>query len=1793
MNDFFDLLNGFRINGAFPVDSRFVVADEAARLAIPVNAVYKGLFTFQADNNLLYIYDGDDQTNVDSAWTSFTVNNIDVDNITSVIAPNGNTVVTLPFENGQTSQFVVQRGEVGPESQYSIEVIGEFAEDIIVAAPEGGSYNVDTRELDTTTLTAGWFDPFTQQVPALQDGNAYYRARFLIVPARLAGVTSLVPIWSSPVQLSGDQGPQGLTGAPGAPGNDGDSFVGVVQSTVPSRGGFTEVQPRKQDHNGVITDAGNPIRLAAGFTGASVSDVDIVTQGGTGQPTTIQFEITSDQGATSTLPTLVTIPPGASGSGTGDVLVSGNIAIGQYAKWAGPTSISGQTGVPAVDVTGLSLKDNTTFATIFDDLDTRDVRVQNGRIRLTEADGTQTSSTGFAILNTVMENEATPVQSAALHTEFASKQDNITGDSESITIPQHGSTPSIVFVKANTNLSNVDSTLTDQEKADFRAKIGAGTSTGDLTSKLDTDLSNVASLSTQQQTDFRTAIGAGTGTGVGDVLLNPTGNQTITQPSGTVLDVRGSFDLEDNNGRKALDFSGTSGDIHLEDYNTTTNESNTKVLFDRSSGQLYMNPTSTTLNLPTSDDNKVMRAGGLAIGATSVGHADHSDNNEEAIIEIGYENVEVSTLPLNVETADGDAAETFLKRNTNGEIIFSLSNVIQSGDLRPATSAAVNTAISNSGAFSPGGPDTDGFVLTNDGTGAYNWEVSTGGDGLQVISAFSEITSPTNGQDVYLDTTDGTNRPGIYQYNSTDSEWVIVIGGAGVPFGNTLPITNTGTVGELFRLLQSDGEYSLGFYVRVSNLGTIADWRQLGEETGNGTLPTTNRYDGRVFYLESHEGIDETGWYVWRDADTGIPAGWYKAGTQWEAERIYPEVGGSAPATDHVEPFLLNSGLWNHANQLYIYVGASVSINSATDLFNNSPEEAPDDWETWEDFVARATAGGDATVRTIEPTGVRRTTFPTYDPTTPPGGAGEGQWYWRENQGTNTGLSPTSWADLVVANGDDSTRHQLLCDGTTDQDGNIQTIGANSVTAGVLYVRTATGSALLGVTRFSGNAGNDYRFDIGSIISSIGTPGTSGALSISDQGFASVGNDGRVPEGGGNGRMLIWDHDTGIWRSNVILVDGVDGGQESFGLNSIQEGAEKHLVTRERLDQLYAPLGATGGVTSVRIAINGTGTATNVPASAIAIVSATQQYYNITNATIEVPVQASLSDATTYFSNALQWVQVGDGGGSNNPDSRFSGTPLGLDHSDTGVTVGASIDYNDPSTDAPYTIILPSANTYTFAVGQGISATDAGTTYTIVRLQPTSTVTEFYISGHHASEFPAGTSLFVSEDGHKQNSIWTLPTQGASAYTQDDNVLNDILSKEASLTEQVQANSTAIAAFQADLVSIAAYQPQGAYLSGAGDITPSYSTDQVDRSGSKTGTGYANTGAIRVYHNGDFEVLTYLLMPEGTNTDGTGTNAPDVDYVSAFEEQFKTEDIIGHALVSGAYNTQGFPHVMNTTLETSYDNGYGTGLKAYFLGGQYQGRVEVRFQGTLTPSQNSDRTFITDHSDRTILYDNYTSYQIFPTNAFWHNVRIADPEQIFLIKEGVYLLHEIADAAVPANIGKVLSVTQDQNRVDTFNFPAGSNLSGDLSFTLSRPPSGNVTFAATSGSDISNASITNTGSLITFDYIGTVAAGSFTATYATTGIEALAYTGEFDNFKQGGFWSAWVGGDKTRSTNQTIDGITGLDYTAYSNIPGFTDTWYQIKKATVTNGALASTTKGTVWTTVLTGVGTHASTFNY
>ena len=77
------------------------------------------------------------------------------------------------------------------------------------------------------------------------------------------------------------------------------------------------------------------------------------------------------------------------------------------------------------------------------------------------------------------------------------------------------------------------------------------------------------------------------------VITNPTGSQAITQPSGTVLDITGSFDLNANSGSKAFDFSGTSGDIHLE------HDSEIYTLVDKDQKKIYYDTTNTANSFPT------------------------------------------------------------------------------------------------------------------------------------------------------------------------------------------------------------------------------------------------------------------------------------------------------------------------------------------------------------------------------------------------------------------------------------------------------------------------------------------------------------------------------------------------------------------------------------------------------------------------------------------------------------------------------------------------------------------------------------------------------------------------------------------------------------------------------------------------------------------------------------------------------------------------------------------------------------------------------------------------------------------------------------------------------------------------------------------------------------------------------------------------------------------------------------------------------------------------------------------
>ena len=583
------------------------------------------------------------------------------------------------------------------------------------------------------------------------------------------------------------------------------------------------------------------------------------------------------------------------------------------------------------------------------------------------------------------------------------------------TIPSGHAVSNALALKADTDLGNVDSDLTDNEKLAIRNKIGAGTGGG--SSHAD-DLAITGS--TLQITEDGTPTGTGirveaqvmdedgrlvsskavfdglagkvdkpantAGTGFGGhavfvddngdtlahaserVHLNPLGAGVIINTS---LEVTG--DIEANTGTDGSTRSFNAGtDVHFTEGTVSYLQG------DTSAKKVYYDPTNASGGVTTSDDNEIATVGNLSTLADEI----------TAIL------IERNSAGQSLEQWEeaGNDASTFVADSSNSLTEVSLANNLNLLANDSYSKMIVATENGNNYHFdllrfqAVNGRlvlQTDNLVtrLANIDTAISN----VSGGGLPVISAFSDITSPTDGQDVYLDTTDGDNQPGIYQYNTTDSEWVLVVGGQGVPFGDTLP-RESGTLGQLFRLMEADGNYQLGFYVRIANTGNITDWRQLGEERGNGAFPLTNLYDGRTFYLEQHDtsgtNDDAPAWYVYREAaaETGtigtnyqsaIAADWYVSGESIEATRIYPTLGDTTASVNpdtiedvaHVEQFEVTPGIWTFDGTVYIYNGIAHDIDTTQDLWDNAPlaptttDTYRSGWETWDNFVARVEGG--------------------------------------------------------------------------------------------------------------------------------------------------------------------------------------------------------------------------------------------------------------------------------------------------------------------------------------------------------------------------------------------------------------------------------------------------------------------------------------------------------------------------------------------------------------------------------------------------------------------------------------------------------------------------------------------------------------------------------------------------------------------------------------------------------------------------------------------------------------------
>ena len=95
-----DFRNTFRIQADEPIDSRFVLADEAARFSYPTGALYEGLIVYQLDTKVLWTLVDKNASSEASGWSRETSDDI-ISIVASDVKSNGFRDLVFTFQSGK------------------------------------------------------------------------------------------------------------------------------------------------------------------------------------------------------------------------------------------------------------------------------------------------------------------------------------------------------------------------------------------------------------------------------------------------------------------------------------------------------------------------------------------------------------------------------------------------------------------------------------------------------------------------------------------------------------------------------------------------------------------------------------------------------------------------------------------------------------------------------------------------------------------------------------------------------------------------------------------------------------------------------------------------------------------------------------------------------------------------------------------------------------------------------------------------------------------------------------------------------------------------------------------------------------------------------------------------------------------------------------------------------------------------------------------------------------------------------------------------------------------------------------------------------------------------------------------------------------------------------------------------------------------------------------------------------------------------------------------------------------
>ena len=434
------------------------------------------------------------------------------------------------------------------------------------------------------------------------------------------------------------------------------------------------------------------------------------------------------------------------------------------------------------------------------------------------------------------------------------------------------------------------------------------------------------------------------------IVTNPTVSQVITQTTGTQLELRGSLDIEDRDGNKAVDFSGTSGDWHWE------HNGEIYGLVDKDQKKMYYDTTNTATSFPTTG-----RAGKeIAI----------KDDLTVLADEITAILIQRNSAGQSLEQWEeaGNSASTFVADSSNSLTEVSLANNLNLLANDNYSKMIVATENGNNYHF-----DLLRFQAVN---GRLVLQTDNLVTRLANIDTAVEAAAAAGGHDVIIGDTLGANETLTVPIDAwlilpNSSKHYLYYNHTGADFVITAPGTGY-TLQQLAEFLDTNGTLTL---------------INRDEPGGDSSFPTTNLRNGRIFYLEEHDtsGVndDAPGWYVYRtakaatgtigtDYNSPVAADWYVAGATIEATRIYPSLGNTTAAVNpdtiedipHVEQFEVTPGIWTFDGVPYIYNGIAHDIDYTQDLWDGAPLEPGttdtyrSGWETWDNFVARVEGGG-------------------------------------------------------------------------------------------------------------------------------------------------------------------------------------------------------------------------------------------------------------------------------------------------------------------------------------------------------------------------------------------------------------------------------------------------------------------------------------------------------------------------------------------------------------------------------------------------------------------------------------------------------------------------------------------------------------------------------------------------------------------------------------------------------------------------------------------------------------------